>query len=339
MTQKTLRAALARSIAAKDLRPGTNMGQSYRPTQVTAAETQFALAELVRVLAPADVLEIGTFFADTARVIAAAMAEIGMGHLITIDPFGGDRVPDIIEAWPVQLRERVEFRADNSMSFFLYLDEELHAKRGNNAPFEVIFIDGHHSFDYAFFDLMRSSLYVRPGGALVLDNIEQPGPATAIRLFLERHSHWQLFKADDVGGGDENPSFHAAANSAIILAPDGIEIGALPFRVDLYELPIAVLRTVRIRLLRCTPGTLRVFVNFYSRPVDRDTTGKGEQNRVGTAEWMVSGEDDHVVTITYDPPLALSPGSNDAVAAQVELSFAPASRGNLLVDIDSIMLE
>jgi hypothetical protein len=267
------------------------------------------------------------------------MAEIGMGHLITIDPFGGDRVPGIVAAWPAQLRERVEFRADNSMSFFLYLDEELHAKRGAYAPFDLIFVDGHHSFDYAFFDLMRSSLYVRPGGALVVDNIEQPGPTSAIRLFLERHTHWQLFKADGApAGSDDEVSFHRAANSAIILAPDGIEIGALPYRIDLYELPLAELHAMQIKILRRAPGVLRSFVNFYSRPTDCAATGKGEQNLVTAVERRIAAGDEETVTITYDPPLILSPGSNDSVSAQVELSFAPEDRTNLLVDIDTIKL-
>jgi predicted O-methyltransferase YrrM len=333
-----LRVALSESISAQNLQPGANMGQAIRPGQVTAAETQYALAELVRLLAPARVLEIGTFFADTAHVIATAMAEIGGGHLTTIDPFGGDRVPGIIAGWPAQLRERVTFRPDNSMSFFLYLDEELHAKRGNDAPFDIIFVDGHHSFDYAFFDLMRSSLFLRPGGALVVDNIKQPGPAVAIRLFLDRHTHWQLFKAGGVEPRDQDLGFHAAANSAIILAPDGIEIGPLPYRIDLYELPIAEIPKVQIRVRRWAPGLLRAFVNFYARPADCALTGKGEQGRVGVGERKIGAGDGDTVVIKYEPPLKLSPGPKDFVAAQVELSFTPEGRENLLVDVDSIML-
>jgi hypothetical protein len=143
-----LRVAIDESIAAGEL--DATAGQPNRPGQATASATQYALAELVRLLAPARVLEIGTFFADTARVIATAMAEVGDGHLTTIDPFGADRVPDVIAGWPANVRERVTFRPDNSMSYFLYLDEELHVERGKQAPFDIIFVDGHHSFDYAF---------------------------------------------------------------------------------------------------------------------------------------------------------------------------------------------
>ena len=330
-----LRVALDEALSPHHLPPGLS-GQPRRRGQVTVPETQYALATLVRLLAPADVLEIGTFFADTARVIASTMAEIGAGHLTTIDPFGGDRVPDIIASWPEELRQRVNFRPDNSMTFFLYLDEEAHAKRGKDAPFKVIFVDGHHSFDYAFFDLMRSTLFLKPGGALVVDNIEQPGPATAVRVFLERHTRWQLFKY----GGSETDSqflgFHPTANAAIILAPDGIEIGPLPYRIDMYDLPVSKISQLPIKLCQSAPGVLRVMVNFYSRPADYAATGTGELVCVGVAERKISGDERDFVSVSYDPTLSLAPQQGDRVAAQIELSFTPDGGENLLVDADPL---
>lgn len=330
-----LRPALTESISAQNFQPGS--GQPLRQGQLTGAQTQFALTELVRLLAPASVLEIGTFFADTARVIAATMAELGSGHLTTIDPFGAERVPAIIDRWPAELRERVTFRPDNSMAFFLYLDEELRVKRGKDAPFNIAFVDGHHSFDYAFFDLMRSALFLRPGGAIVVDNIEQPGPDAAIRLFLQRHSQWQLFKPCGESPGDEL-NFHPTANSAILLAPDGIEVGPLSYRIDLYHLAISEVSELRVRVRRRGPGRLRTMVNFYSRPSNFAVTGTGEQGRIGVREVELDAGDDEIVTIVYDPPLKLSLRSGDQVSAQVELSFVPKNSENLLADADPIEL-
>lgn len=330
-----LRPALTESISAQHFQSGP--GQPLRQGQLTGVQTQFALTELVRLLAPASVLEIGTFFADTAHVIAAKMTELGSGHLTTIDPFGAERVPAIIDQWPAKLRERVTFRPDNSMTFFLYLDEELHVKRGKDAPFNIVFVDGHHSFDYAFFDLMRSGLFLRPGGAIVVDNIEQPGPDAAIRLFLQRHSHWQLFKPCGKSPGHEL-NFHPTANSAIILAPDGIEVGPLSYRIDLYHLDIFEISELRIRVRRRGPGRLRAMVNFYSRPSNFAVTGTGEQGRVGVREVELDAGDDEIVTILYDPPLMLSPRAGDQVSAQVELSFVPRYSENLLADADPIEL-
>ena len=330
-----LRVSLSKSIAEQHFQPGPTA--PLRPGQLTGEQTQFALTQLVRLLAPARVLEIGTFFADTARVMAATMADIGAGHLTTIDPFGGHRVPDIINGWPSALRERVTFRPDNSMSFFLYLDEELRVKRGKDAPFDLVFVDGHHSFDYAFFDLMRSALFLRPGGAMVVDNIEQPGPDAALRLFLQRHTHWHLFKSDGQPGGHEL-SFHPTANSAIILAPEGIEIGPLSYRIDLYHLPISEIAQLKVKIRERRPGRLRVLVNFYSRPPDHSVTGSGEQGRIGAAEQEIGTDGGETVRLAYDPPLKLSPKPGDHVSAQIELSFVPTSHENLLADADPITI-
>lgn len=332
---KMLHTALRESIATA--RFPLESREPSRVGQVTEGQTQFALAQLVRLLAPARVLEIGTFFADTAHVIAATMAEIGAGHLTTIDPFGADRVPEIIAGWPQKLRDCVTFRPDNSMSFFLYLDEYQHVGRGKDAPFELIFVDGHHSFDYAFFDLLRSSLFLRPGGVLVVDNVEQPGPAGAVRFFLDRHTHWQLFQA----GGDAHCrglNFHPTANSAIILAPDGIEIGPLPYRVDLYGLPVSEIAKLRVKVRRRGPGTLRVVVNFYSRPPDYAVTGIGEQGRIGVSEQRLQAGEAEMLAFMYDPPLKLSPQPRDQIAAQIELSFMPEGQQNLLVDSDPVIV-
>ena len=283
------------------------------------------------------VLEIGTFFADTARVVAASMADIVAGHLTTIDPFGGERVPGIIAGWPGALRERVTFRPDNSMSFFLYLDEELHVKRGKDAPFDLVFVDGHHSFDYAFFDLMRSAVFLRPGGAMVVDNIEQPGPDAALRLFLQRHTHWHLFKCNEQLA-DDGLNFHPTANSAVILAPEGIEIGPLSYRIDLYHLPISEISQLTLNVRERRPGRIRVLTNFYSRPPDHSVTGSGEQGRIGVAEQEIRADGGETVNVVYDPPLKLSPQPGDHVSAQIELSFVPTGLENLLADADPIAL-
>jgi Methyltransferase domain len=136
-------------------------GAPDRPQQITNHATQAVLGELVRLIPSARVLEIGTYFADTSRYLAEIMADTG-GELTTIDPFGGARVPDIIAGWPAALQRRVTFFPDNSMAFFLKL-EERQTPIGARAPFDIVFVDGHHTFEYAFFDLMRSALYLRPG--------------------------------------------------------------------------------------------------------------------------------------------------------------------------------
>jgi hypothetical protein len=185
---------------------------------------------------------------------------------------------------------------------------------------------------------MRSTLFLRPGGVLVVDNIEQPGPADAVRLFLERHTHWQLYKAPGADPSKQDLGFHRTANSAIVLAPDGIEIGSLPYRIDLYGLPIWEVREAEVRIQHFAPGVLRALVNFYARPPDYNVTGIGEQGIIGVVEHKIDASVDKTAIIKYDPSLRLEPRSHHQVAAQIELSFASESGSNLLVDPDPIRL-
>src|ERR1700739_3382873 len=96
-------------------------GAPDRPQQITNHATQAVLGELVRLIPSARVLEIGTYFADTSRYLAEIRVDTG-GQLTSIDPFGGSRVPGIIARWPGALQQRVTFRPDNSMAFFLKLE-------------------------------------------------------------------------------------------------------------------------------------------------------------------------------------------------------------------------
>jgi predicted O-methyltransferase YrrM len=333
----SFRSALAQSISAEFARLSAGH-PPIRQGQVTPTETQFVLTELVRLLAPASVLEIGTFFADTARVVAEAMAKVGAGHLTTIDPFGGHRVPGIIAGWHPNVRDRVTFRSDNSMSFFLYLDNELHVKRGNGAPFNIIYVDGNHTFEYAFFDLMCSSLYLRPGGVFVVDNIDLGGPAGAIKVFLERHTHWKLFKTGGSENDAESLALHPQTNSAMIVAPDGIEIGSLSYQFDLSNLQSPQVHELEIRARRGAAGLLRASTCLYSRPIDYHLTGEGEQARIGLAHHKIDSVAGDTIVIPYEPPITISPRPNDRIAAHVELSFAAEGRENLLVEVEPLTL-
>jgi hypothetical protein len=233
------------------------------------------MREMIRIMAPAQVLEIGTLFAETTRYLAQAMAAGLGGHITTIDPFGADRAPGIIAGWSPAMREHVSFRPDNSMSFFSHL-ETTHHPVGRKAPFDLVFVDGNHAFGYAFFDLLQSSLFLRPGGALVVDDVKQAGPAEAVKMFLAHHSHWQLFKTGHDGG--TGLGFFPEANAAIILAPDGIEIGSIPYKIHLQNLTLTTVRVLRLRLREAPRRSGRLIattlLNIF--PTDYPTTGNGQ---------------------------------------------------------------
>ena len=141
------------------------------------------LFHLVRTTLPQTVLEIGTYFAGTAEVIARALHQNGTGLLITTDPFGGERCPLIFRQWPDALRRHVRFHAINSMALAQSLAQE-------QRLIDVAFIDGCHDYEYVLFDALAFGKLVRPGGVLVLDNAEQPGVYRACAEFLRHNPDW-----------------------------------------------------------------------------------------------------------------------------------------------------
>jgi predicted O-methyltransferase YrrM len=138
---------------------------------------------LARVIQPMIVVEIGTFYAGTAEVIARALWENGKGHLYTIDPFGQHRCPLIIKQWPEALTQVTTYLPYNSMQFFGYVEER-------QEQIDMILVDGNHDLEYAYFDLAMAARLLRPGGIVVMDNVEQSGPFGAARRFLVDNPDW-----------------------------------------------------------------------------------------------------------------------------------------------------
>lgn len=143
---------------------------------------------LIRLLKPKLGLEIGTFKAGTTEVLASAMQANGIGILMTIDPFGGDRVPPILEKWPAELQEYVSFSPATSMDFFIALEQK-------PVELDFVFIDGNHAYEYVSFDLNNSARRLAPGGVIVLDDYNQPGVHQAAKDFLAVNPGWE-----EIGG-------------------------------------------------------------------------------------------------------------------------------------------
>ena len=141
------------------------------------------LHHLIVMLRPERLLEIGTMYAGTTEVLARAVWEAGRGHVETLDPYGAERCPALIDAFMPELRERVTFRARSSA---IHLDQII----AGAGFYDFVLIDGSHELEFAAFDLEGSARVMRPNGIIVLDNIEQIGPRFATKHFLERHPEW-----------------------------------------------------------------------------------------------------------------------------------------------------
>ena len=156
----------------------------YPAHALTKAACRAYMYELVRALKPRFAIEIGTYRAGTTEVMARAMHANGGGLLLTIDPYGGHRVPGILEAWPEPLAALVNFLPVNSMDLFVQLD-----RLGTTV--DLAFVDGNHAYAFAYYDLAAAAKWVAPGGVVVLDDYDQPGVFWAAKHFLDAHADWQ----------------------------------------------------------------------------------------------------------------------------------------------------
>jgi len=175
--------------------------RNYPLQSLISDESRALLHHLVMTRRPERILEIGTFVAGTTEVFARALWEAGRGHIDTIDPFGAERCPPLIAAFPGELRERITFSPVNSATYF---DSAL----AQNRSYDLVFIDGNHELEYALFDIMCTARFISPRGLVVLDNVDQPGPRLATKLFLEQFPEW-----NDVTGvvGEVDPDAPFAA--------------------------------------------------------------------------------------------------------------------------------
>jgi predicted O-methyltransferase YrrM len=144
---------------------------------------QALIFSLVKNVQPRHVFEIGTYQAATSEAICRALHSNGAGLLHTIDPYGADTVPHIINSWPPELARYAHFYSLDSMLFFERM------KRLSITP-DIVFIDGNHDYEYALFDINAAANVITPGGLVLVDNISQPGPFLAAREFLRGNPSW-----------------------------------------------------------------------------------------------------------------------------------------------------
>ena len=150
---------------------------------LVAPEARALLFTIVRNMRPEHVYEIGTYMCGTSEAICLALHANGYGMLHTADPFGGEVVPPILQAWPKALRRRVAFYEMDSMAFYMQMERE--ATRPG-----VVFVDGNHDYEFASFDIQCAARRLLPGGFIFVDNAAQAGPFLAASDFLALHPHW-----------------------------------------------------------------------------------------------------------------------------------------------------
>jgi len=238
--------------AAPSFEPVKTYFTDYPPVGLSTPVGRALMFHIIRAMQPELVIEIGTYHAGMTEIIARALWENGAGRIVTIDPFGGERVPPILKSWPAALADRVAYAEFTSMDLFIDFEQ---VKR----PFDVGFIDGNHAYEFVYYELISLAKWIRPGGVILADDPYQPGVFWAVKHFLERHPGWR-----ELGGALEswrpgNP-FHctggsvAHSNFLVLAAPSVVELDdrAVSFETQPFgETGLAGLE------LRLAPGNAR----------------------------------------------------------------------------------
>ena len=313
-----------------------------REGRMTPVEETALLFAVIQRLRPRWSLEIGTFFANTTRIMAEAVAEAGIdGRIFTIDPFGQERVPGILGSWPESLSSVVGFHPWNSMQYFLDLETRSIAK-GADSPLGVVFVDGHHTFEYALFDILRSADHLLPGGVIFVDNLEQDGPKSATLQFLRWNPAWTLFyqgKLYDAVTLDPSvitPLRDEDLLWGILLAPDGIQAARQTIKLMKRGIPYLPLRSLTFNLRRVSrPGRLHLKLLYYSVPYDFHLTSRGMSYKQAAGETFISGKDSSA-TIEFPTPVSLDPAASGVnVCYELELSYRSEDAADAYVVLDA----
>lgn len=242
--------------------------------------SQALFYSLLRNMRPEHVVEIGTYRASTTEAMCRALHANGHGLVHTIEPYVAEWVPHIMAQWPDELRNRVRFYPMNSAAFFAQC--RLHP--------DFVFIDGHHDFEFALFDMQATARVISAGGLIVIDNISQPGPFLAARQFCRDNPGWSeigsSLSSDRQGHPfDPHRSTIATTDCCVLRAPYQFNLDSRP--IGLATVQMTELREISILPVGEPKGTLfaQCILRTFSDPpfeqtVERQTVIDGNPQTI-----------------------------------------------------------
>jgi len=164
------------------------------------------MIDLVFMLEPKTIVEIGVFGGKSLVPMAVALEAIGKGNIFGIDPWNSFESADGMEGvhlewWGNLDHEKimrdlqikvVEFALLNQI-FLIKTTSELAPTISN---IDILHIDGNHSEKASYFDVNKWVPLVRKGGVIIFDDLDWPSNASAVRWldenctrFIELHEY------------------------------------------------------------------------------------------------------------------------------------------------------
>jgi len=138
-------------------------------------------------------LEIGLAMGVSAVWICQAHKDLNIGGThIAIDPFQSKKYPEL--GWS-NLGKNLVKRA--GLSHYLKIIQEksylaLPKLLEKKEKFDLIYIDGWHTFDYTLLDFFFSDKLLKINGIIVIDDILHPGVRKCLNYIKNNYSHFVL---------------------------------------------------------------------------------------------------------------------------------------------------
>jgi predicted O-methyltransferase YrrM len=158
------------------------------PQEMLDSEIE-VLVELVRSSRARQILEIGMANGSSTLAMLSVLRHVPDGHLTSIDPYQllpADRADGMVKGFcgigVARVRESgfADLHTLIDRPDFVALPELVQQQR----RFDLIFIDGYHSFDYVMLDAFYADLILRPGGTLVFHDSVWPAVFRACQFVL-----------------------------------------------------------------------------------------------------------------------------------------------------------
>jgi predicted O-methyltransferase YrrM len=145
--------------------------------------------EMCRKSGAASTLEVGFAFGISTLCILAGLLDNGVTGVphVAMDPFQSSerfRNAGLRTLHEAGVFAMVDFHREASETFLPGL---VAAKR----QFDFILIDGDHAFDHTFVDIFYANLLLKPGGTMLIDDINMPPVYLANRYLLNNY-HYEL---------------------------------------------------------------------------------------------------------------------------------------------------
>ena len=292
------------------------------PTLIGPTPRAF-LHELVKACGARAVLEIGTYFAGTTRVLAEAATETG-GVVISIDA-SGDRastVEKIINLWSEETRAATTFVPHLSSMFFEMFE------RTGSFKFDMFLVDGDHSYRGALFDLISCAHYAQPNAVIVVDDFNLPPVFSATQDFLALNPAWIELSGtfDRQVGSDPFAGMRPSLEGfpfLVLIGPPAISIGRRPANFALGRLSQDHLYGAAVEIGGNHSGG-RLHANFVIHSVTTEAMRSSAATGFAAIE-----ESAEAAEVKLDPPLA--PTFTDGATNNCDVSLVwESDTGGLL---------